>query len=316
MRIVTTKAVMGICLGAGLLSACAAPGPVNAPVDSAPVDVLSPEERRLQAVESKLALVQRRLDSLNILRFDDEIGRMRDDLRGLRGDVEKSRYDLQLQDRRGKDLYQDLDRRLQALEGRSAAPAMNSPATGNYGAPAYAAPAQPAYSAPQAYTAPVVPVQPAPAPSAPVSAASDGGSPEEEGAYLASFDLLKSGKFDDAVRGFRSVLDKWPRGRYADNAAYWMGEASYVKRDYPAALSAFQMVVNSFPASSKAPDAMLKAGLTQLELKQTDAGQATLQQVVRKYPNSSAAKSAQQKLSSLGGAAGANPAGDSDRPRR
>lgn len=323
MGMLKTKSSLGsrhwpsAALGLLLLAGCGSVPSQGGRVDSGTVDSLSPEERRLQAVETKLTQVQRRLDALNTLRFEDENTRLRDDMRALRGEIEKARFDLQQSDRRSKELYMDMDRRLQSIETRgvSATPA---PAPSTAYAPSYTTPA-PSY--PQTQTYP----PPAPQPSLPVMQAppvssggaavisQDVGSPEEEGAYLASFDLLKSGKYDEAVRGFKGVLDKWPRGRYADNAAYWMGEASYVKRDYSSALSAFQMVVNNYPSSPKVADAALKAGLTQIELKQTDAAKATLQSVVRKYPSSNAAKLAQQKLSSLGGA----PADtDSDRPRR
>jgi tol-pal system protein YbgF len=285
-------------VAATTLAGCAAPAATGRGGDSLSAYNLSPEERRLQEVENKLTLVQRRLDALNTLRFDDENLRLRDDMRALRGDVEKLRYDLQQFDARSKNLYGDLDRRLQALEGRgSAAPATTSSYTPPAAAPFTPAPVQAAggstFSAPPAA---------APAVGAAVSTA-DVASPEEEGAYLASFDLLKSGKYDEAVRGFRGVLDKWPRGRYSDNAAYWMGEASYVKRDYSSALAAFQTVVNNFPNSPKVADAALKVGLTQIELKQDSAARATLETVVRRYPGSNAAKLAQQKLTSMGGSA-------------
>ena len=289
---------------AALLAGCATPSSQSNRLDSTPVYSLSPEERRLQEVENKLSLVQRRLDALNTMRFDDENLRLRDDMRTLRGDVEKIRFELAQGDKRNRELYQDMDRRLKALE---TAP------TGAAPAPGYA----PSYSAP-APAAPVAPVPsnvtptlaPAPAAAAPVSAEA---SAEEEGAYLASFDLLKSGKYDEAVRGFRGVLEKWPRGRYADNAAYWMGEASFVKRDFNTALAAFLTVANNFPNSAKVADATLKAGLTQTELGQTDAARTTLQAVVRKYPSSNAAKLAQQKLDGMGSA---DSKAESERPRR
>jgi tol-pal system protein YbgF len=276
-------------LGALTLAGCAAPAATGRG-DSLSGYNLSPEERRLQEVENKLTLVQRRLDALNTLRFDDENLRLRDDMRSLRGEVEKMRYDLQQLDARNKTLYSDIDRRLQALEGRGAA-------SGGMAPPAFTPPPAASFTPAPATGSYVPPSMPS---GAAVAAQPDAASPEEEGAYLASFDLLKSGKYDEAVRGFRGVLDKWPRGRYADNAAYWMGEASYVKRDYPSALNAFQMVVSNFPSSPKVADAALKVGLTQIELKQDSAARATLESVVRRYPGSNAAKLAQQKLTSMG----------------
>lgn len=254
------------------------------------IEALSPEERRLQALETKVAAMQRRLEALNTTRFDDDNMKMRDDMRSLRGEVEKTRFDYQQQDRRSKDLYTDLDRRLQRLETGTVAMAP-----------------RPAFSQPDApVMAPVMSDSlslPPPAPVAPPAAASSVAvispqlaSPEEEGAYLATFDLLKSGKYDDAIRGFRGMLDRWPNGRYADNAAYWMGEANYVKRDYLAALASFQTVLLRYPASAKLPDAMLKIGLTHTELKQPDMARAAFQQLIARHPGSNAAKLAQQRL--------------------
>lgn len=283
---------IALLLSLGVLTQAGCASELGGRVDGAPEDNLSPEERRLQAVEGKLAQMQRRLDALNTTRFDEDNMRLRDEMRALRGDVEKARYDLQLSDSRSKNLYQDLDRRLQAVEGRGG----SSASTPSYGGGGYA---------PQPIAPPSGGIMQPPPVSGPITVggvaviSQGSASPEEEGAYLASFDLLKSGKYDEAVRGFKGVLEKWPSGRYADNAAYWMGEANYVKRDYSAALAAFQTVVTNYPSSPKVPDAALKTGLTLVELKQTDQARQTLEQVIQKYPNSNAAKLAQQKLASL-----------------
>ena len=268
------------------MSACASTygGPISGGSDS-----LSPQERRLQAAETRLAELSRRLDAVNLTGMDQENLRLRDDIRSMRGELERLRYDFDQAQRRAKDQYLDLDGRLQRLE--TAGPSQPSPGGVAYPPPAsapatgggFATPPPPASSAP---SAPVVISQ------------GSGASPEEEGAYLTAFDALKNGKYDDAIRGFRAVLEKWPNGRYADSALYWMGEAYYVKRDYKSALTAFQTVVQRFSTSSRAPDSMLKVGLTQIELKQDAEGRASLQRVIQTYPQSNAARLAQQRLES------------------
>src|SRR3546814_1347723 len=65
-------------------------------------DVLSPQERRLQAVEGNVAVLQRRLDAVNPTGMDQQNRNLRDDVRSLRGDVEKMRYDLDQQKQRDK----------------------------------------------------------------------------------------------------------------------------------------------------------------------------------------------------------------------
>lgn len=275
-------------------------------------DALSPQERRLQQAETKVAELSRRLDAVNLAGMDQENQRLRDDVRSLRGEVERMRFDNDQLQRRNKDLYADLDRRLQRFEmpqgivntgiapGATTVPSV-TPGT-MVTVPPPAAPA----SAPLPAVRPALPAAPATPPGA---AASSGGIPppvvissgggatvEEETAYLAAFDEFKNGKYDNAIRGFKSMVSQWPQGTYAPNAFFWMGEMYTIKRDYKSALTSFQTLLQRFPASPKVPDAMLKVGLTQIEMKQEAEGRATLQKVISSYPSSNAAKLAQQRL--------------------
>ncbi len=262
-------------------------------------DNLSPSERRLQAVETRTAELSRRLDAVNLTGMDQDAQRIRDDQRQLRGEVERLRFEFDQSQKRNRDLYLDLDRRLQRFE--SLGGGASAPPTGVYGGAGGVTPAATATVQPSG-TVTTAPTTQAMAPAtggavAPVTISNgSGASPEEESAYLTAFDSLKNGKYDDAIRGFKSLVAKWPSGRYADNALYWTGEAYYVKRDYKSALGAFQEVLQRFPASPKGPDALLKVGLTQIELKQDAEGKATLQRLVQTYPQSSAARLAQQRL--------------------
>lgn len=270
-------ACISLSLGAVLITGCA-PTFGAGRIDGGK-DVLSPEERRMQAVESKLAEMSRRLDGINYAGLDQENVKLRDDIRALRGEVERLRYDHDSLAKRTKDQYLDLDRRIQHAEAAPTSSAATASSVGTNNAPVALAPSMSIST-----NAPVV------------ISNGGGGTPEEEAAYLATFDLLKNGKYDEAIRGFRNMIEKWPQGHYADNATYWAGEAYYVKRDYKSALTHFQTVLDKYPSSPKAADAMLKVGLTQLELKQTDKGKATLQKVMDTYPNANAANLARQRL--------------------
>ncbi|MDM4771715.1 tol-pal system protein YbgF [Solimonas sp. SE-A11] len=273
-------------------------------------DALSPEERRLQRAETKVSELSRRLDAVNLAGMDQENQRLRDDIRQLRGEMERMRYDADQQQRRSAATVAELDRRIQRFEvqqgiaspGAAPAPvAAASVSQGSFAAPAPAAPAPvptlpsaPA-TAPGAATAPSTSV--APAAGAPVVISSGSGATvEEETAYLAAFDEFKNGKYDNAIRGFKNMVATYPQGTYAPNAYFWMGEMYTIKRDYKAALTNFQTILQRFPATPKVPDAMLKVGLTQLELKSEAEGRATLQRVISTYPNSNAAKLAAQRL--------------------
>lgn len=280
-------------VGVAAMSGCASSG-YGGPI-SGGSDNLSPTERRLQAVEGRTADLARRLDAVNLTGMDQEAQRIRDDQRQLRGEVERLRYDFDQAQNRARQQYLDLDRRLQQVEGGATPGA----AAGTYYSGTPAGPGAMVRPSGSVASAPVTqaPAQAGPSGNAPVTISSgSGASPEEEGAYLTAFDALKSGQYDNAIRGFKTLLTKWPTGRYADNALYWSGEAYYVKRDYKSALGSFQEVLQRFPASPKAPDAMLKVGLTQIELNQEAVGRATLQRLVEAYPQSKAAGLAQQRL--------------------
>ena len=257
------------------LSGCADFG---GPVNGASGGVLSPEERRLQDVENKTTQLSRRIDTMNSSATDQDVARLRDEVRDLRGVVEKLRYDSDQRDRQAKDQYADLNGRLQRFEAGSPPVTSTAPAMVPGANPGIIATVPPAGTG-RAATA----------------------TPEEESAYLATFDLLKNGKYDDAIRGFQSMLQQWPQGRYADNAWYWMGEANYVKRDYNTALTSFQSLVDRFPASPKVADGLYKVGLCQVELRRTAEARATLTRVTREYPTANAANLARQKLAQLGG---------------
>lgn len=262
--------LIAVCLAATWLAGCADFG---GPISDSSSNVLSPQERRLQEVETKTAQLIRRMDSVNPGQTDQEMMRIREDLRVLRGEIEKLQFDMQSRERSNKDLLVSYDRRLQQLEqGATGAVIGSTVPTTTPGTIAAA-------NTPKAAVA----------------------TPEEERAYLGTFDLLKNGKYDEAIRGFADMLEQWPQGRYADNGWYWKGEAQMVKRDYAGAASSFRSLIGGFSSSPKMADGLYKLGLAQVELKQNAEARASLQRVVQEFPSSNAANLARQKLQQLGG---------------
>lgn len=265
-------------LFAAALAGCVSSGaPING--DRA----LSPEEQRLQALENKTVDLTRRMNGLESARSG---GGVADDVRSLRGQVEELEHTLQQQQTQYNTKLQALEQRLQHLENPTPPAAADGsvPATGDGTIPV-----------PGSVTAPAT--APAQAPAAPAAPASTAG--QEQSVYLANFNLLKSGKMDESIKGFRSELDQYPQGSFSDNAWYWLSEAYYVKHDYTNATQAVQSLLSRFPASPKVPDATFKLGLIQLEQNKKAEGKATLQKVIQNYPNSSAANQARTRLAQI-----------------
>ena len=72
-------------------------------------------------------------------------------------------------------------------------------------------------------------------------------------------------------------------------------------RQYGDALKAFRTVVDKYPASRKLPDALLKIGYCNYELKNFSEARTALNQVVQQYADTTAARLASQRLSKMEG---------------
>ena len=121
----------------------------------------------------------------------------------------------------------------------------------------------------------------------------------DQTAYNQAFDVLKGGKYADAITAFRQFLQSYPQSSLADNAQYWLGESYYVTRDFQNAAASFQTVLDRWPDSRKAPDALLKLGYTQAELGRTAQARSTLASVSTRYPGSDAANLAAARVLAL-----------------
>lgn len=118
----------------------------------------------------------------------------------------------------------------------------------------------------------------------------------EQAQYEQAYQLLVNKKYEQATSGMQSYLKKYPKGQYAANAHYWLGELNLIAGNSNSALSEFQIVVNSFNQSNKVSDAMLKVGYIYYLDQQYKTSAAELEKLVKTYPNSSSAKLAKQKL--------------------
>ena len=132
-------------------------------------------------------------------------------------------------------------------------------------------------------------------PPATTAAATPGGG-VDDAVYQKDFNLLKQGRFADAIKGFRAFQKQYPDSALQPNAAFWTGEAYYQTGDFETALNTFKKMVKEYPKSNKVPDATLKIGYCQYELQQWSAAKQTLNGVVQNFAGSSAAGLAQQRL--------------------
>ena len=218
------------------------------------------DQQRIQRLE--------RLISSDVLREQTQtIQMLREEVSALREQIEQQEYVLESMKQRQRNLYLDMDRRINNVEAGGR----------NKGVSA----------------APVPPPNTTTTVKSPVVVAGDTDGQE---AYSKAFALLKEGQYKQSIEAFEAFKKSYPNSKYADNAQYWLGEANYVSREYNKALTEFQQLIAQYPESTKNPGARLKIGYVYFELKNWSAAREALQQVIKLYPDTTVAKKANERL--------------------
>ena len=219
------------------------------------------------------------------------VDQLQNEVQRLNGDNESLRHELETMQRRQRELYLDLDQRLQAQPMVTQNPVIESEPTA-VGSASMTASEQQVVNGQNATRKQKTVNTTAGAATETLPVAVENG----EAAYQSALQTLRSGRYEEAAAALAAFPEQYPHSNYLPNAYYWQGEANYVLRNFELAITAFQTVIDRFPASSKVKDAMLKQGFSQYEQGQTEVAQATLTKVTQQYPNTSAARLAKVRL--------------------
>ncbi len=231
-------------------------------------------------LEQRLGRLERILKNQSLADIIMQLQQLQQEIQQMRGEMELQKHAMDALNKRQRDLYLDIDQRLSRMQTLPASPA-----------------SQPL---PQAVT---------PAASSEVAATSaDAAQSGEAGAqtppdpkleaaaYQRAFNLLKQGRYPDSIKAFRDFLQQFPGGSYGDNAQYWLGEASYVSRDFDVALKEFSLVLEHYPSSSKLPGALLKSGYIHYEKHQWDEARRLFNRLQSEFSGSTEARLAAKRL--------------------
>lgn len=237
---------------AGLISGCALLQP-------APDD---PVLQKLTELEQRIESMERVVKNQSLVNLTQQLGAEQRRGDEMQGRIEELEHGTESTAERQRQLYVDIDSRIQelavAIKDRSSVSVMDGGT--------------------------LLPGQ-LPMP---------GGSDRDN--YQAAFELLKEQRYEPAASAFQQFLVAFPDSELADNAQYWLAESHYVTQKFDQALSEFKIVIDKFPTSRKLPDALLKMGYCSYELKSWDAARASLALVQAEYPETTAARLAGQRL--------------------
>lgn len=240
---------------------------------------------RLDRIDQRLDRIEEQVDSDNLLDLAADIDDLQSELREMRGDVETAQHQVEGTRERQREIYLDLDRRLQALEtGEPGGVAVGQPGVG-----------------PGLGEDPEGDMPPRGADDLEEDvdtreAESDGDVRE---AYDEAFGLLRDGRYDQAESAFRDFLQNHSGSDLAANALYWLGEVHYVTRDFETARETFEQVLEDYPDSDKVPDSMLKIGFSLYEMEEWDEAREVLRSVRDQYEDSSASRLAVNRLNQM-----------------
>jgi tol-pal system protein YbgF len=122
---------------------------------------------------------------------------------------------------------------------------------------------------------------------------------DEQRAYEAGLNLVKTSNYKSAVESFSQFLRTYPNSALAPSAQYWVGNSYFALRDFKSAIAAQQRVLEVWPGDAKAPDAMLNISSAQIEMKDIKGARATLEEICKRYPTSEACKMAPERIKRL-----------------
>lgn len=213
---------------------------------------------RIDELERRLAAIERIVDNQSLVQMTQQVDALERRADQLQGESETLQHNSAATAERQRQLYADLDSRIQALEARGGGNVLDGG---------------------------TLPPGQLPVP---------GGSDRDN--YQLAFELLKEERYDMAAASFQQFLVAFPNSELADNAQYWLAESYYATDKFEQALRDFEIVINDYPRSRKVPDALLKMGYCNYSLKQWDAARVTLTRVQADYPETTAARLAGQYL--------------------
>jgi len=265
-------------------------------------------------VNKRLDKIERLLQSQGLLDMLQLIEQLQTEVNKMRGELEVQTHALEQLKKRQRDIYGDIDTRLQRLESGNNQTGSTTNAPPLETLAATTAPTTEETST----TEPVIqvemisnkidqgktetkPVDNTVAAETPpntnkAAVATEVNPAKIQADYQRAFKLLREAQYTQAVEAFNAFLDRYPDSQYSDNAQYWLGEAYYVMQDYQKAISEYEKLLSTYPDSQKVAHAQLKIGYSYHELGNLKDAQAKLRELIQKYPGTTAARLAEDRL--------------------
>jgi len=234
-------------------------------------------QRYVQVQDQRLQQLETQLQNRGLLNLLNQVEQMKEEIARLRGQQEELSHAQEQADKRAKTLFADVDDRIKAMEVRGNASSQ---------------------AAPEKASEPVVP-QPDRVETPPKAAEPVVSQENEAKAYEAAYNLVKAGRYKEAIKSFQDFSKNFSSSTLAANAYYWTGFSQVGMADFRNAAESYKQLVQLFPQSQKVPDAMLSLARAQVQMSAQSEAVATLEKLLARFPHSRAAINGKKLLATL-----------------
>ena len=235
-----------------------------------------------------------KIDPRLINSLSERINMLFDDLAKLRGEVEVLTYAVQASEERQKVLYQELNERLQKVEGNAVKiesnvkkiepPTENEPLTQNN------------QITQENEVLPEISPEP-------ITEADDLPPLVDKNLEYQEFEdakkLITATKYKEAFDALDKFVINYPSSELLPEAKYNLGYTQFALRNYKAAINTFNKIVLNYPDNPIAPNSLYQVSNSQIQLTRITKAKQTLRTLIKKYPNAEIIQSAKKRLKDL-----------------
>ncbi|MBT3917714.1 MAG: tol-pal system protein YbgF [Nitrosomonadales bacterium] len=235
-----------------------------------------------------------KIDPKLINSLSERINMLFDDLAKLRGEVEVLTYAVQTSEERQKVLYQELNERLQKVEGNAVKiesnvkkiepPTENEPLTQNN------------QITQENEVLPEISPEP-------ITEADDLPPLVDKNLEYQEFEdakkLITATKYKEAFDALDKFVINYPSSELLPEAKYNLGYTQFALRNYKAAINTFNKIVLNYPDNPIAPNSLYQVSNSQIQLTRITKAKQTLRTLIKKYPNAEIIQSAKKRLKDL-----------------
>jgi tol-pal system protein YbgF len=118
--------------------------------------------------------------------------------------------------------------------------------------------------------------------------------------YSQAMGDYMSQRYDNAIEGFREVIQTYPTAPDAANAQFQIGESFYQKKDCRSAIPEYQKFVDTYKDSDRRHEGLFMLGVCYSDLNQRTNAQRAFERVLKEHPASASAMMATQRLQGMG----------------